>query len=85
MAEIVYLLCAATSSLCAWLLLRGYWRSQTRLLFWSGLCFLGLAVNNAMLVSDLIIFPDVDLSTLRTVPAVIGLGLLLYGLVWEAE
>jgi hypothetical protein len=85
MAETVYLLCAATSSLCAVLLLRGYWRTQTRLLFWSGLCFLGLALNNAVLVVDLIVVPDVDLSTWRTVPAVIGLSLLLYGLVWESE
>lgn len=85
MAETVYLLCAATSSLCAGLLLRGYRRTQTRLLFWSGLCFLGLAVNNAVLVVDLMVVPDVDLSTWRTVPAVIGCGLLLYGLVWESE
>ena len=85
MAETVYLLCAATSSLCAGLLLRGYRRTQTRLLFWSGLCFLGLAFNNAMLVIDLMVVPDVDLSTWRTLPAVIGFGLLLYGLVWESE
>lgn len=85
MAETVYLLCAATSSLCAGLLLRGYRRTQTRLLFWSGLCFLGLAFNNAMLVIDLMVVPDVDLSTWRTVPAVIGFGLLLYGLVWESQ
>lgn len=85
MAETVYLLCAATSSLCAGLLLRGYRRTQTRLLFWSGLCFLGLAFNNAILVIDLIVVPDVDLSTWRTLPAVIGFGLLLYGLVWESE
>jgi hypothetical protein len=86
MAETVYLLCAATSSLCAVLLLRGYRRTQTRLLFWSGLCFLGLALNNAVLVVDLVVLPDVvDLSTWRTVPAVIGLSLLLYGLVWESE
>jgi uncharacterized protein DUF5985 len=85
MAETVYLLCAATSSLCAVLLLRGYGRTRTRLLFWSGLCFVGLAVNNALLVVDLMVVPDVDLSTWRTVPAVFGLGLLLYGLTWESE
>jgi hypothetical protein len=85
MAETVYLLCAATSTLCAVLLFRGYGRTRTRLLFWSALCFLFLAVNNAMLVIDLIVVPDVDLSTWRTVPAVVGFGVLLYGLVWEAE
>ena len=85
MAEAVYLLCAATSSLCAVLLLRAYARTGTRLLMWSGLCFLGLALNNALLVVDLIIVPDADLSTWRLVPAVLGVALLLYGLIWESE
>ena len=85
MAEAVYLLCAVTSSLCALLLLRAYVRTGTRLLMWSGLCFLGLALNNALLVVDLIIVPDIDLSTWRLVPAVLGVALLLYGLIWESE
>ncbi len=85
MAEAVYLLCAVTSSLCAVLLLRAYARTGTRLLLWSGLCFLGLALNNALLVVDLMIVPDTDLSTWRLVPAVLGVALLLYGLIWESE
>lgn len=85
MAEAVYLLCAATSSLCAVLLLRAYARTGTRLLLWSGLCFTGLALNNTVLVVDLILVPDIDLSTWRLVPAVLGVALLLYGLIWEAE
>ena len=85
MAEVVYLLCAATSSLCAVLLLRAYARTGTRLLLWSGLCFTGLALNNTVLVVDLILVPDIDLSTWRLVPAVLGVALLLYGLIWEAE
>ena len=85
MAEAVYLLCAVTSSLCAVLLLRAYARTDTRLLLWSGLCFLGLALNNAVLVVDLMIVPDTDLSTWRIVPAVLGVALLLYGLIWESE
>lgn len=85
MAEAVYLLCAVTSSLCALLLLRAYVRTGTRLLMWSGLCFLGLALNNALLVVDLIIVPDTDLATWRLVPAVLGVALLLYGLIWESE
>lgn len=85
MAEAVYLLCAVTSSLCALLLLRAYTRTGTRLLLWSGLCFVGLALNNALLVVDLMIVPDTDLSTWRLVPAVLGVALLLYGLIWESE
>lgn len=85
MAEIVYLLCAATSAACAFLLLRAHHRTETSLLLWSGLCFVGLALNNAILVIDLILVPDVDLSTWRLVPAVLGVALLIYGLVWESE
>jgi hypothetical protein len=85
MAEAVYLLCAATSAACAVLLLRGHRRTGTSLLLWSGLCFVGLALNNAMLVVDLIVIPDVDLSTWRLIPAAAGVAFLLYGLVWESE
>ncbi len=85
MVAAVYLLCTATSLLCSVLLLRGYWKTGARLLLWSGLCFVGLALNNAILVVDLIVVPDVDLSTWRLVPAVVGVALLLYGLVWESE
>jgi hypothetical protein len=85
MAETVYLLCAATSAACAVLLLRAHHRTGTRLLLWSGLCFVGLALNNAMLVVDLILVPEIDLSTWRLLPAVAGVAVLLYGLVWESE
>ena len=85
MAEIVYLLCAATSAACALLLLRAHQRTGTSLLLWSGLCFVGLALTNAILVVDLVVVPDIDLSTWRLVPAVVGVALLLYGLVWESE
>ncbi|MGH8992611.1 MAG: DUF5985 family protein [Acidimicrobiia bacterium] len=85
MAEVVYLLCATTSVACAVLLLRGYARRGTRLLLWSGLCFVGLALNNIFLVIDLMAIPDTDYSTWRLVPAAAGILLLLYGLVWEAE
>ena len=80
---VVYALCALTSVACAWLLLRGYARSRVRLLLWSGLCFAGLAVNNILLFVDLRVLPATDLSVVRTIPAVIGVALLLYGLIWE--
>jgi hypothetical protein len=83
MANLVYALCAITSLACAILLLRGFRRSRARLLLWSGLCFVGLFINNALLVVDArIVF---DLSVVRTLPAVIGVILLLYGLVWESD
>jgi Family of unknown function (DUF5985) len=82
-AATVYVLCAATSLLCALLLVRGYRRSRTRLLLWSSICFVGLAANNALLVIDRLVVKDVDLSTWRLAPAVVGLGALVYGLVGE--
>lgn len=84
-ANLVYILCAATSSLCAGLLFRGYRRSGARLLFWSALCFIGLALNNVMLIVDVRLVPAIDLSTWRMVPAVAGAALLLYGLIWETR
>ena len=81
----VYLLCALTSVLCAVLLTRSYLRSRTRLLLWSALCFLGLALNNVLLFIDLVILPvEVDLSIVRTLPAVFGFGILIWGFVWDS-
>ena len=67
------------------LLARGYRASRARLLLWSALCFSGLALNNILLFIDMGLVPGVDLSTWRTIPAVIGVAVLIYGLVWEAE
>ena len=85
MATLVYVLCALTSAACAALLLRGYARSRVRLLLWVGLCFVGLALNNVLLFVDVRIAPDVDLSLWRSLPALAGLLVLLYGLVWETR
>jgi hypothetical protein len=84
-AEIVYLLCLATSLLCAFLLFRGYRRNGTRLLFWSAVCFAGLCINNILLFVDVIVLPGaVDLSGWRSLPALVGIALLCYGLVEES-
>ena len=84
-ADIVYALCVLTSLACAVLLWRGYRRSHARLLMWSSLCFAGFALNNALLIVDLRVLPAVDLSIWRTLPALIGIALLVYGLIWDAE
>jgi len=85
MAEAVYILCAATSIACAVLLWRGYVRSKARLLLWSALCFVGLALNNVVLLVDLILLPTLDLKMLRTFFALAGLGVMIYGLIKDAE
>jgi hypothetical protein len=85
MREAIYTLCAVTSFACAFLLLRGYFRSRMRLLLWSGLCFAGMVVNNVIVILDRIIFPATDLSTWRLATALLALLPLLYGLIWEDE
>jgi hypothetical protein len=85
MAIVVYVLCALTSLACAVLLLRGYAQGRVRLLLWVGLCFVGLALNNVLLVIDVRVVPSVDLSLWRSLPALAGLLLLIYGLVWETR
>lgn len=86
MAEGVYVLCALTSVLCAGLLLRGYRRNRRMsLLFWSSLCFAGLAVNNVLLYLDLVVLPDVLLSPWRTAAALFSMAVLIFGLVWESR
>jgi hypothetical protein len=83
MAFIVFLLCAVTSLACAALLLRGYLRSRQRLLLWSSLCFAGLFLNNALLLVDSRL--NSDLGLVRTLPALAGVVLLLYGLIWDSR
>lgn len=86
MAQIIYTLCILTSLACAWLLLGSYRRTGHRLLFWSGLCFVVITVNNVLLLVDRVIFPDAaNLMPYRLGSALVALLLLLYGLIYEKE
>ncbi len=85
-AAVVYILCALTSLACAVLLLRGWRRSGARLLLWSGLCFVGFALNNVVLFLDLIVLPtQINLALVRNALGLLSVGVLLYGLIWEVE
>jgi hypothetical protein len=83
MADVVYALCALTSLVAAVLLARAYARSPARLLLLAAVAFVGLALNNVGLFVDVVILPDVDLTLLRTIPAVLGMLALVAGLAWE--
>ncbi|MCK8498940.1 MULTISPECIES: DUF5985 family protein [Myxococcus] len=86
MAEAVYILCALTSLACAVLLLRAWKRSQSRLLLWSGLCFVGMAANNILLFVDLVVLPTtIDLYLPRQLTTLASASVLLYGLIWDAS
>lgn len=83
---VVYVLCALTSLLCTFLLMRSYRRSRTRLLLLIGLCFAGLTVNNILLPVDLIwLRTEVDLSIVRSAVGLVSVGALLVILIWEAR
>jgi hypothetical protein len=81
----LYLVAVLSSGACALLLFRGYVRRRIRLLMWSGICFIGLTVNNVALFIDLVVFPDLDLRVARLIPALIGMTLLLYGFIWDSD
>jgi Family of unknown function (DUF5985) len=85
MAEAVYLLCALTSVLCAALLIRSWFQSRARLLLWSSLCFVGLALNNVLLFVDLIIVPQIDLALVRSSVALFSISIMAVALIWERK
>jgi hypothetical protein len=85
LAPTVYLLCLASSAVCAGLLARHYARSQTRLLLWASICFALLALNNLLVVLDLMVMVSADLSLLRLVASLAAVLVLLYGFIWELD
>jgi hypothetical protein len=85
MGPLIYSLCALAAATCAFLLLQSYRRGGYRLLLWSGLCFVGLTLNNLILVADKVLVPHIDLSLWRTSVALAAMTVLLYGLIWDAE
>lgn len=85
MAGAVYGLCMLTSFLCAWLLLRAYFRTRSSILWWSGLCFCGLSVSNAVLILDKLVYTDIELLQWRAWTTLLSLCLLLYGLIETRE
>jgi len=85
MAALIYSLCALVAALCTFLLLRAWRSSRYRLLLWTGLCFAALTVTNALLFLDKVVLPEIDLTAARQLITVAGMGVLLYGLVWDAQ
>lgn len=82
---VVYVLCFLTSGMCAGLLGRSYARTANRLLLWSSVCFALLALNNLVVIFDLVLWPEKDFRLLRLVLALAATCSLLWGFVWEVE
>jgi hypothetical protein len=83
--SIVYVLCLLTSTAVAVLLYRGFVKSRARLLFWSAVCFVFLALNNLFVVADILVFPDFSLYWFRQIAAFAAIAVLLYAFIWELE
>lgn len=83
MAGLIYSLCALTAAACAIALLGSYAKVRHRMLFWCGLCFVALTVNNLMMVLDALVYVDSDFGLERALFALAAVCLLLYGLLFE--
>jgi hypothetical protein len=81
----IYVLCMATSAVCAALLARTYARTRSRLLLWTALSFALLTLNNFFLVLDMLVFRDIDLWPERAITFQPAMLVLLYGFIWEAD
>lgn len=82
---LVYTLCFATSTLCAYLLGRSFRRTRSRLLFWSALCFALLAVVNFIVVLDMLVYPQIDFRPVRLWLSLAAVSVLLFGFIWDED
>lgn len=81
----VFLLCFLTGSVCAFLLARSYTRTGMRLLLWSALCFGFLAANSFVVIIDMLVIPNGDLTLIRNGLSFAGVSVLLFGFIWDLE
>lgn len=77
MSMFVYALCAITSFVCFFLLLRHYRHARSTLALRSSIAFLCFAVANTLLFIDLIVLPDINLTVLRNLVNLAGAAVLL--------
>jgi hypothetical protein len=84
-ATAVYVLCFLTSAGCSFLLVRSYRRTRMRLLLWTAMCFVMLALTNFLVVIDLVLLPDINLRAARLASSFLGVAILLYGFIWEVD
>ena len=84
---IVYILCFLTSATCVGSSVAAMRRTRARLLFWSSICFGFLALNNLLLVLDLVVWPapEVDLRLPRLLMALAAVASLIWGFIWDVE
>lgn len=79
----VYLLCFLTSLSCCLLLIRSYRRNKNKVLLWTAACFVLLALDNLLVVFDLVLLPNIDLSVPRLLATLLAISTLIIGFIWE--
>lgn len=83
---VVYGLCLLASLLCAGLLFRAWAKARTRLLLWTAVSFGFMALNNLLLVVDLVLLPtQVQLWWVRQLVLAVAIGVLIYAFIWEVD
>ena len=83
---VVYGLCLLASLLCAGLLTRAWIKARTRLLLWTAVSFGFMALNNLLLVVDLVLLPvQVELWWPRQLALAAAIGVLVYAFIWEVD
>jgi len=85
LTSLVYVLCFLTCTVCAALFLRAWLRTGTRLLLWTAISLGILAINNSLVIADLLIFPDANLLVARSLVALTAGSVLIFGLIWESD
>ena len=83
--SVVYVLSVLVGAACAVLLFKAHRRSPSGLLLSAAICFAGLALNDLGLIVDVFVLPDVSIVAIRSLPAVIGLAVLVRALVKEGR
>lgn len=84
MAAVVYVLCLLTAIGCAAVLLNAYRRTRSTLLFWSGMCFALLAVNDLFVLLDIYVIHWLDLWGVRRTLGLAAVVVMLVGLIFHA-
>ena len=84
-ASAVYVLSVLIGGACAVLLFRAHRRAPSPLLLSAAICFAGLALNDVGLIIDVFVLPDINLVAVRSLPALVGLAVLVRALIKEAR
>jgi hypothetical protein len=55
------------------------------MLFWSACCFALLALNNLIVVADMLLVRGVDLGMFRLAASLAAVGVLIFGFIWRGD